>query len=506
MRPTLCLLIFSSVASAGVVQGVVLENITGYPLARARVRLQPVPKSGEPQGKPLLIRSGRTGQFAFQNISDGLYLLIAERDNYFPVAHEQRRPNGQGIPIQITKDSQVFSTMRMRRKGAITGRVLDESGVGIQGVQVLAYRARLPLRAAGRGVSDDRGVYRVIGLDPGKYWVRSATYAHDDGSGRLPTFGPESREAVQARIHFVAADADTTDADIRPVAGELFHLSGMVRCSAPDSSPVTITLSTETGRQTKQVGCAAERYQFDGLAPAVYEIFAVGRTGNDAGFMELYLEKDSAIGDVRMQRPPEVEFEFRRAGVTMKPPPPIKLSGRRQDLSNIEEVRAISVPRATLAPGHWEMSGVLGPGQYIESMSNAFYRNRRNWKVEVSADEFDVFIDMNYSARVLVNISDNAAQIDGVVTSAGSPVAGAPVFLWPMDEQARRSLRGWRTMLTTSDGKFHFDGLPPGDYRMLASFDLTEVDADVMEEAHAATVHTAASQMKAIDLPLWTAP
>ena len=50
-------------ARAGVVQGVVLENITGYSLARARVRLQPIPKSGEPQGKPIQVRSGRSGQF-----------------------------------------------------------------------------------------------------------------------------------------------------------------------------------------------------------------------------------------------------------------------------------------------------------------------------------------------------------------------------------------------------------------------------------------------------------
>ncbi len=506
MRLTLMFLIALSTASAGVVQGVVLENISGYSLARARVRLQPIPKSGEPQGKPLQVRSGRSGQFAFGNVADGLYLLIAERDNYFPAAHGQRRPNGQGVPIQVTKDSQLFSTLRMRRKGAITGRVLDENGVAIPGVQVLAYRARLPLRTAGHGVSDDRGVYRVIGLDPGKYWVRSATFTHDDGSGRLPTFGPESRELIQARIHVVAADSDATDADLRPAAGELFHLRGAVQCLSPYDGPVSITLSSETGRQTKQADCAPGQYQFDGLAPAVYEIFATYRSGSEAGFTELYLEKDNDSGGVRIQRLPQVDFEFRRGGASIRPAPPITLSGRRQDLSNLEEERAIALPRATLAPGNWELSGVLGPDQYVESIANTLNLKRRTWKIDRPTDAHDVFIEAGYSTRLFVNISDKAAQIEGAVTNESSPVAGAPVFLWPVSEQARRSLRGWRSMLTTVDGKFHFDGLPPGDYRILATFDLSEVDADAMEEARAVTVHTTASQMKTLDLPLWSAP
>ena len=60
MRLTLMFLIATAAASAGVVQGVVLENISGYSLARARVRLQPIPTPGEPQGKPLQARSGRS--------------------------------------------------------------------------------------------------------------------------------------------------------------------------------------------------------------------------------------------------------------------------------------------------------------------------------------------------------------------------------------------------------------------------------------------------------------
>ena len=88
----------------------------------------------------------------------------------------------------------------MRHKGALTGRVLDENGVGTPGVPVVAYRARLPLRTAGSSTSDDRGVFRIGGLEPGRYWVRSGAHTLEDRTGWLPTFAPEEGEVRNARL------------------------------------------------------------------------------------------------------------------------------------------------------------------------------------------------------------------------------------------------------------------------------------------------------------------
>lgn len=113
----------------------------------------------------------------------------------------------------------------MRRMGAITGRVLDENGIGLSDADVLAYRAGLPLGIAGQAVSDDRGVYRIHGLDPGKYWVRAGPQTLEDGSGLLPAFGPEALESRDARVYHVAVDTETKDVDLRPPAGSLLRLS-----------------------------------------------------------------------------------------------------------------------------------------------------------------------------------------------------------------------------------------------------------------------------------------
>src|SRR5262249_54708502 len=157
MHRVIALLATTVCVQAGTIQGVVLEQVSGRPLARTVVRLDPVQKSGGEKDKELTTRAGRSGQFAFPAVAPGIYLLAAVRDGYFPAAYGQRPPAGHGTPIQVTADSTLFAELRLRHKGAVTGRVLDENGVAAAGVSVLAYRARLPLRSSGNAKSDDRG-------------------------------------------------------------------------------------------------------------------------------------------------------------------------------------------------------------------------------------------------------------------------------------------------------------------------------------------------------------
>jgi hypothetical protein len=133
-------------------------------------------------------------------------------------------------------------------------------------------------------------VYRLHGLDPGKYWVRSVAATLEDGSGWLPTFGPQTREIRDARIHQVTVDADTTDTDVNPEPGMLFHLSGKITCDG--QGPVIVTPSSETGRRSAASACMSE-YLFEGLAPAVYEVSAMMQGGGADGFHRGFLDQNS---------------------------------------------------------------------------------------------------------------------------------------------------------------------------------------------------------------------
>jgi len=493
---------------AGVVQGVTIENLSGRALARSRIRLQPVPKPGteqRPMQAPLQTKVERSGRFVFNRVPEGLYLLIAEREGYFPCAYGTRRPEGQGKPIQVTQDSSFFTELRMFRRAAITGRVLDENGIGISGVQVFAYRSRAPLRPASSGISDDRGVYRVHGLDPGKYWIRSAPSTLDDGTGLLPTFGPESREAREARIHEARLDSDTPDADVRPEIGRLFRLGGLLDCQ-PLGMPVNVTLSSEVGRRSTQAGCGFG-YSFTGLAPSRFEVLAEQIGGTQAGYLELFADHDTTSASVSLRDLPEVYFEVRRAGSDSRANVPLTLTGHRRDLSEVGIDREIKLPRDHLAPGHWELSASTGPGQYVESITSPFSRRSRQSPDQFqSQNAFEIFVEYSGYMRVQIIVSDKVGQIAGKVTSDGGNAPGVPVFLWPVAEAARRSLKGYVQVLSDTDGEYRFDSLPPGDYLLLATSDVSEVDDQILDEARALSVHVEAAQTANLSLPVWVAP
>ena len=496
------LFVFASTLSAGTIQGVVVENASGRPLARTVVRLEPVAKSGG-TARPMNTRTSLTGNFTFPTVPPGIYILSSTRDGYFPTAYGQRLPTGHGTPIEVTEDSKLFIELRMRHMGAITGRVLDENGVGAAGVQVVCYHARLPLRSAGNGLTDDRGVYRIHGLEPGKYWVRSAAQKLEDGSGWLPTFGPQVRESHDARMHAVTVDADTTDADINPDPGTLFSLGGFVTCGVDNPElPVAVTLSSETGRRETQTSCG-KPYRFENLAPAPYEVLATLQGGQYAGFTELYLDHDSDAVTVQALPLPDIRFETQRSDHRGLLNLPLNVTARRQDLSEIDTPREITTSPAKLAPGHWEMRARVAVGQYVDNFLNNGVPPRRTVQ---SSDWFEVFIPARSYNDIWILVSNQTGQIKGTVKSQDQTGPGVPVFLWPVAEAARRSLGGATEVLTDAKGQFQFGSLPAGDYRLLASFDINEVDEEILELSKAITVHADVSQTATTELQVWVAP
>src|SRR5579883_1524849 len=311
--------------------------------------------------------AGKSEYARAAGVPDGIYILAATREGYFQAAYGQRRPDGQGLPIEVNSDTDLFVDLRLFHKGALTGRVLDENGVGMENIPVIAYRARLPLRSEGRGVTDDRGVYRIHGLMPGKYWVRSAPATLEDGSGRLPTFGREAPETKDAFQHRVRLDEDTSFADVRPFTGNLFHLRGRVDCVG---GAVQITLSSETMHRTIQGACGAP-YDFEGLSPGLYQVLAANES--IGGFIEIAVANTTDAAIVPALDLPHVDFPTTRRGAGPANIP-VTIFARRVDLSEagkLEELRT-----RNLLPGHWEMTAAVGPDQYVEMIENEFTARR----------------------------------------------------------------------------------------------------------------------------------
>jgi len=161
----------------GLMLGRVVDAVSGGPVPGAVVQL--VRNDGKDQFK-LGAVTGADGQFMFAGLQAGSFVLMARKPGYAPASIGQTRPSehmGAGFIELKPNERRGDVTVRMWKYTAITGRVVNEAGEPLIGVQVSAYRrvfkaGRPSLDAhEARGVTDDRGIYRISRLVPGDYVV-----------------------------------------------------------------------------------------------------------------------------------------------------------------------------------------------------------------------------------------------------------------------------------------------------------------------------------------------
>jgi hypothetical protein len=172
----------------GAISGVVVDSVTGRPLAGARVSVRKLIGAGSTiapdQSMPgRRVVTDAKGRFVFTGLpaADGFF-LDASRFGYSATRYGWTEPDGPSTLRDIKQislaDGKWVSgiSIPLWRLGAITGRVVDERAEPVVGAAVRVFRtgniAGQPQLVAGDLTStDDRGVYRIGDLKPGKYFV-----------------------------------------------------------------------------------------------------------------------------------------------------------------------------------------------------------------------------------------------------------------------------------------------------------------------------------------------
>jgi hypothetical protein len=158
----------------GGISGSVVIAGAGQPARRARVNLA----SSEGGGSRTAMTDD-VGAFSFTALPAGRYTLSAAKPGYINGLYGQRIPGRSGTPIQLADGQRLQVQLQIWRGGVITGTILDENGEATPNTPVRALRyvfqgGQRTLQQTGNGQTDDRGVYRIFGLQPGEYLV-SAT-------------------------------------------------------------------------------------------------------------------------------------------------------------------------------------------------------------------------------------------------------------------------------------------------------------------------------------------
>jgi Carboxypeptidase regulatory-like domain len=457
-------------AAAAVIRGSVVENFTGKLLARAVVVLEPMP--GTP-AVTLTVRTTRLGAFEFDNLPAGVYVLKASRRGFIPIQHGQKRWNSAGQPLAIEDAATAYITLRLPRLSAISGTIVDENEIGLPGHEVAVYRAKDPPEHIRDATADDRGVYRIGGLEPGKYLVRTVARQYEEG-GYLPTFSRETIRPDQAQTVEVLVENQVDNVDVRPLPGKLFSLTVEVDVPNPDT---VLTLASGIWRKTiKSPGST-----FPGLPQGEYEVYAESSEGGGA-YQRLILSED------------------RKVALLWGPPVGVSVTGgpsrdagflrmRRKDLAGVGQEVRVPVREALLPAGRWELLLEPPEGYYVSSTMPYGRRRPEGWVEVESRPRF------SFGYR----LSGGAAAIRGVVKDAPY----APVFLEGYDRFQKQRVGDLKVVHADAWGRFRFGSLAPGTYRLLSTFEYLNPDTETIDAAGPATVMIEESREATKEIELW---
>ncbi|MGA2588866.1 MAG: carboxypeptidase-like regulatory domain-containing protein [Bryobacteraceae bacterium] len=483
-------------AHAAVISGVVLDSSTGRPLARALVALRPVEGAGS---KAASTRANHSGQFTF-TVNGGMYLLNASRAGFAPFQYGQKQWRSAGKPVKVDQDGKLFLDIRLHRYAAISGTALDENEIGIPDQKVIAYLAKQPLEIAASAMTDDRGIYRIHGLEPGSYFVRTAAKELEDGSGLLPTFHKETAAVDQTIPVDADLDQQMDDVDIRPLPGKLVHVSGSVYVTPP--VPIMLSLISDTGRVRTTTSGA---FRFDNIAPGSYELVADGGEdtsgrGRLGAYREMTVDNDMDGVQVQITRWRETEFRIEDEKGNRIETSRAKITARRKDLDGGGRAQVLKIENnsAALGPGRWEIAITPPSGYYAASFSGYGLADSQHGR----ADGWNEVVLRDFSA-IWIKLSSRPASVHGVVTSAQDPVPGAPVYLEAFDPESHKRLTDLRIVRTDVQGKYRFSNLAPGAYRILGTFEYDKPDVQAMDAAGARTVTLSEATDTAQDLDLY---
>jgi hypothetical protein len=155
-------------------EGIVVDKLAHEPLSGVHLMLITGVMGGVTGSYGAL--SDREGHFSFGSLRPGTYLMLCERSGYL---HTQ--PKDAGIPNISLKPGQQLKDFKLEMipRAIVSGRVVDENGDPVQGVNVEAVAVppesmslSMMLGADRERATDDRGEFRLT-VVPGKYYVKA---------------------------------------------------------------------------------------------------------------------------------------------------------------------------------------------------------------------------------------------------------------------------------------------------------------------------------------------
>lgn len=476
------------------IEGTVTRAGSDTPLPKVEIAISR-PGSQEP---PLVVITEGTGRFIAGGLEPGRYSVRAQRNGYVSQLYGQRGKIAPGVPLMLEPGQTLRDIdFNLIPTCVITGRVLDENGDPRVGVYVetaaLQYRGGQRRLISGmRTSTNDLGEYRLYGLPPGRYFVKTLETGPRTpirkpagaplGEQYVPTCYPGVTDVRQAAIVDVPEGTEVRGIDITTLRKRAFRVRGKIL--GMDRTAHFARLEVEpidTGfdvAYTPREAMADQQGNFDinGIIPGAYMLSAT------------FMREGKSYAALRGIEIGNADLE----GVSLAVSPGLEVQGRvRLEGDKRIDLGALSI---SLHPRFFWLTGepstrvnadgsfllrVVGHDTYQFGLSglpeDVYVRS-----VRVGDEEaIERRINLNAGsppAPLEVVVSASGGQIDGVVRNdKEEPASGATVLLAP-DVGQRGESYLFKETISDNTARFTIQGIVPGKYTLLA-FDAVEPGA-----------------------------
>ena len=490
------------------ITGRVVASEGNFPIANARVMARAVGVSGTSSTQ--MVMTNEDGDFQLTNLRPANYAIRVVTAGYIvessPSATPFYRP-GENV------------TFRMVKGGVITGRVLNTHGEPMTLARVRVLRVKDSAGGIVRDssavrdwVTDDRGNYRIYGLEPGAYTV---------AAGPANTFRPATTPAPNSDTAFtyypsatldgatlvnVYAGDETRSIDIRYRIQSSYLVAGTVaggdtRGSETSSSRAVISVmlshvATGVGVASTSVMPVGAKtaFSFNGVSDGVYELTAVTGLGKSDAAVSLpqrvtvsganvtdvvltLTPLSSVTGRVMLETTATTEPVEACREARLPLPEEILITARRDKDATKQNPALTSLPLVAQPDARGEFSLIsMTAGRYsldVRPPNRLWYVHNIAW---AGATNPQAKIPLNGLTLkqgerlqgLTITLARGAASISGRVSVAAESAESLHVYVVPAQRENDVEALRYSEAQVKPDGTFSVAHLAPGRYWLLA--------------------------------------
>lgn len=475
-------------AQSARVEGITSNAATGGPIHGAEVDLCEAPHS-KALGRCFLANTGQNGEFVFAGLPAGHYYVKGESPGFLS---DYIVLDGRGsVEFDLATEGTRAVRLRLWPAAAISGRITDETGRPMPGVSVAAIgemygfgrhhfcRYRHP-GGPSDALSNKDGEFRIGELRPGQYYVE----AFFDALSTLSKPDPATFDKGYVPVYYANAAFLASATPLCVGAGEQFQVDFHLHPRATYNVRAKLALPADFNRNLEPISGLRNEYgelvhswteEYDHgskalalgrLTPGSYELeTATGIYDTDPIAKRKFTIIDTDVDGLlfKLRRPFKLRVDvhlphdFRPStsySVLLRLQPDEEAMDVIESGWPITKEGELRVP--DLRPGHYKL--------YVFGDDTLYLKSARFGQQDVLAN--GLTLERASTNALVVTLERATGEIRGTVMGKASlPLSAADVKLVAQGEDSHYVAK---SVSTDREGRFHFAGVPPGIYDLVA--------------------------------------